>query len=327
MDFLEKLQDGRFLVLGRAGMDISPEPAGTSIAEAGQMVADLGGSAANIAVALCRYQLPASLLTVVSQDAVGQFCLAQLKQYGVGTEYVFTVDGEYRTSLAVTESRLLDHQTVIYRNGAADFQLSRAHIDQVDWTSYRGLVLTGTAFSDQEARDHAFYCVDRAKKAGLTIILDIDYRPYSWQGHKEAGEILSSLALLCDVVIGNDEEFAVMSGHQENENSAISLARSLAQDNNKLVIYKRGSQGSITFTQDDTFETGIFMVSALKPTGAGDAFMGGVLSGLQQGLELEEVVKRGSAAAAIVVSSIGCAPAMPTEKQLQDFMQQSQSQL
>lgn len=327
MDFLNKLQNGRFLVLGRAGMDISPAPAGTPIEEARQMVADLGGSAANIAVALCQYQLPVSLLSVVSDDAVGEFCRIQLKEYGVGTEYVFTVGGEYRTSLAVTESRLADHQTVIYRNGAADFQLSRDHIDQIDWSSYQSLVLTGTAFSNKQAREHAFYCVDRAKRAGLAIILDIDYRPYSWQGKKEAGEILSALAMMCDVVIGNDIEFSVLSGNQDTEDSAIAAARSLAERNNKLVIYKRGSQGSITFTQNDMFETGIFTVTALKPTGAGDAFMGGVLSGLQQGLELGEVVKRGSAAAAIVVSSVGCAPAMPSENQLQDFMQHYQLQL
>jgi len=58
----------------------------------------------------------------------------------------------------------------------------------------------------------------------------------------------------------------------------------------------------------------------LKPTGAGDAFMGGFVTGIMAGLDLEAAVKRGTAAAAIVVTRVGCAPAMPDEAELQQFM-------
>ena len=53
-DLIASLQQGRFLVVGRAGMDLYPEPAGTRITEALSFVADLGGSAGNIAVAIAR---------------------------------------------------------------------------------------------------------------------------------------------------------------------------------------------------------------------------------------------------------------------------------
>jgi 5-dehydro-2-deoxygluconokinase len=64
-------------------------------------------------------------------------------------------------------------------------------------------------------------------------------------------------------------------------------------------------------------------VTALKPTGAGDAFMGGFLSGLASGEVLNDAIKRGAATAAIVVTRVGCAPAMPDTKTVQDFIQQA----
>ena len=61
------------LVLGRAGMDIYPTPVNTKTAEVTEFFAALGGSSANIAVALCRLGQNASLVTCVSDDAVGAY--------------------------------------------------------------------------------------------------------------------------------------------------------------------------------------------------------------------------------------------------------------
>lgn len=54
--------------------------------------------------------------------------------------------------------------------------------------------------------------------------------------------------------------------------------------------------------------------------GAGDSFMGGFVSGLSDGLSVRDAVLRGSAAAAMVVARIGCAPAMPTRSELEAFL-------
>jgi 5-dehydro-2-deoxygluconokinase len=58
----------------------------------------------------------------------------------------------------------------------------------------------------------------------------------------------------------------------------------------------------------------------LKPTGAGDSFMGGFVSGLAAGYDLKTAVLRGSACASLVVSRVGCAPAMPTPTELDAFL-------
>ena len=65
---------------------------------------------------------------------------------------------------------------------------------------------------------------------------------------------------------------------------------------------------------------GIFEVKPLKPTGAGDAFMGGFIGSLLNDYSLEESIEIGSAAAAIVVTKVGCAPAMPDFNEIKSFM-------
>ena len=68
------------------------------------------------------------------------------------------------------------------------------------------------------------------------------------------------------------------------------------------------------------YETSIFPTTAVKPNGAGDSFMAGLLSSIAAGFDLKTSVIRGSACASIVVSLPGCAPAMPTEEQLNEFL-------
>ena len=66
---------------------------------------------------------------------------------------------------------------------------------------------------------------------------------------------------------------------------------------------------------------GIFPVKALKPTGAGDAFMGSFIGGLINNKNIEESIIYGTASAAIVVTKVGCAPAMPNLEEVLEFMQ------
>ena len=68
----ERLRDGRFLVLGRAGLDLYADPPGPRTEEAQRFTSALGGSAANIAAAIVKLDGTASLLTTVSDDAVGR---------------------------------------------------------------------------------------------------------------------------------------------------------------------------------------------------------------------------------------------------------------
>ena len=259
----------------------------------------------------------ATLVTCVSDDAIGRFALNQLDKYGVDRAHVRSVGGEARNSLAVVETRVEDHQSVIYRNGAADFQMNFEDVSAVDYATFGALITTGTVFAAEPSRMAAFHAFDLAKAAGLPLIFDIDYRPYSWISPQDASETLSRAGALCDVIVGNDEEFGFMAGGYDR---GLQKARELAQTSAKIVVYKMGDKGAIMLTSDTEIRTGIYPVTALKPTGAGDSFMGGFVSGLAAGYDLKTAVLRGSACASLVVSRVGCAPAMPTPTELDAFL-------
>jgi 5-dehydro-2-deoxygluconokinase len=147
-------------------------------------------------------------------------------------------------------------------------------------------------------------------------VFDVDYRPYSWASAGEAAEVCGRAAALADIVVGNDVEFGVLAGGTDGE----AQARALADGGATIVVYKRGEAGAITHAGGRETRTGIYLVEALKPTGAGDAFLGGLLAALAAGRGVEEAVLRGSAAAAIVVGRVGCAPAMPTTAEVDAFL-------
>ena len=81
-----------------------------------------------------------------------------------------------------------------------------------------------------------------------------------------------------------------------------------------------GEFGSKTLTKDKQFDTGVFPVQAIKPTGAGDSFMGGLIAGLANCMTLQEAEIQGSACAALVVTRVACSTAMPFQTELSEFL-------
>lgn len=311
------LSKNKFILIGRAGMDLYPDPPGTKTEEAVNFYSCLGGSSANIAVAITKLGGECSLVTCVSDDAIGRFAINELTKYGIATDFIRKVGDEARTSLALVETRIEDHQSVIYRNGAADFEMTKADIEQIEFEHYGALIATGTALAAEPSRSASFHGFEAAKQAGLPVIFDLDYRPYSWESREDASATYSKAGAMCDMIIGNDLEFGFMAGDYAK---GLEKARELAALPNKIVIYKMGERGAITLTNTQEIHTGIYPVTALKPTGAGDSFMGGLIASLAAGYDLRDSVLRGSACASIVVSKVGCAPAMPSLETLENFL-------
>lgn len=304
-----------FLVIGRAGLDLYADPPGSDIEEAARFTSALGGSGANIAAGIAKLGGTAALLSSISDDAVGRFVLRELDRYGVDRSRVECVKGEMRTSLAVVETRLENCQSVIYRNAAADFGLTVDDVMRAGIEEFGMLIVTGTALAAEPSRSATLLAMRKARAAGVPITFDVDYRPYSWTSTADAAATCRRAAGLSDLIIGNDLEFDVMAGGT----GGLALAKELAATCT-ATVYKMGEKGSLTFTRDASFETPIDTVAALKPTGAGDAFMAGLVTGLADGLALKKAVRRGTAAAAITVTRVGCSPASPTAGELDTFI-------
>ena len=317
LEFLiSKIQKNNFLLIGRAGVDIYPDPPGTKTENANKYVTHLGGSSANMGVQLTKYGGSCSLLTRVSNDALGKFAINQLDSYGVKSDLVKLEDNESRISFAIVESTIVDHQSIIYRHKAADLFLNKNDIENSNLQNYECILITGTSLAADPSRSAVLYALKLAKEKKIPVIMDIDYRPYTWESEDKAKEIYNLACDYCSGIIGNDDEFAILSG---NYDDGLSYAKKISR-NCDLVIYKMGEKGSITFANNEEIQRGIFPVKPLKPTGAGDAFMGSLIGAILKNYDLQKAVEIGSAAAAIVVTKVGCAPAMPDLDEVLDFM-------
>ncbi len=119
---------------------------------------------------------------------------------------------------------------------------------------------------------------------------------------------------LVDLLIVNDleaEELAKTKGHGD-----LGKLAELCP----VVIITRGTQGAICYSGDETIEVPAFKVDAVDTTGAGDTFVGYVLSSVVQELPLKEAMQRASAASALAVTKAGASVAIPTSAEVDQFL-------
>jgi 5-dehydro-2-deoxygluconokinase len=307
------------LCLGRAGVDLYAAQKNTPLEAVTQFNKSVGGSPANIATAVARLGGKSGVISVVANDGLGRSVVQFLQRNGVDTKGIKTSQSRALTSLALTEIQPTDCQVVIYRQNAADLQLSQADMDPAHIASSKILLITGTALSAEPSRAACFYAMACARAAGTQVVLDLDYRPYGWQSEDEAATTLVEASAQCNLLIGNLEEFAVLQRAMPTGTGAQSLLTASLH----TVIVKNGAQGCEVFTYGgQVYRQGIFRVAAQKPMGSGDAFAGALLWALCQGQDWPQALACGAAAAAINVSRDTCADAMPSLAELKAFMAQ-----
>ena len=308
----------KILVIGRAGMDIYPEPPGTKISEVKSFSTHLGGSAANTCVALSKLGVSSDLVTCISDDAIGEYIFKKLEDFNIGSNLCRRVDKNFQTQVAVVETILKNNQSILYRNNSCDLQLDKEDIDKINFQDYSAVFISGTALSSSPSREAVFYASEKASAMSIPLIMDMDYRAYNWESDEIKSNIYKKIMKEMDIIIGNDLEFNIAN----NSTDGLQLAKDFINEKPSIIIYKMGEKGSQVFTKEKELNFGIFKVEAIKPTGAGDAFNGGFISSLFQGFSLEDSIKRGSANAAIVVTKVGCSSAMPGSNELEKFINQ-----
>lgn len=305
------------LVLGRAGLDLYPQTDGGKTKDAKEFTADMGGSGGNIAAAMGKVGTKVALLTALSEDSIGDFVRQKLQACNVSDALLQTCQSNSRTSLAIAEVRPTDCDVVIYRNDAADLQLCLTDAIKAAVANCSNLVVTGTALISEPSRTTTLELMQHAQTNASCVWLDLDYRPWNWPDLQTTREIYRHAAQFSDVVIGNEEEFAVLTDDLE---AYIDVGNNGAAQ--QTILLKRGGHGASLFIQGNRLDTGVYAVTPLKPYGAGDAFLGNLVSHYHEHKDWQSAIARGSAAAAIVVSQRGCASAMPNTNEI-NLLQES----
>ena len=298
------------LVVGRAGLDLYPQPVGSKTRDAESFASDVGGSGANIAIAMRRVGGKVGLISAISDDPVGEFVRKRLDFEGVELQFMQTTFGDERTSLAIAEVRQEDCEVVIYRNNPADLRVVFDDNISLAIEQSSNLVVTGTSLIEADSRKQTLKMMAHAHKNKCKVWLDLDYRKWNWPDQETTRLVYQEAALLANVLVGNEEEFQIL---QEDINLQISQSGS----KNQLMILKRGKDGCSLFFGGDRLDAGIYSLPVLKPYGSGDAFLGNVIMNYMSSEDWQLAIEAGSAAAALVVSKQGCSSAMPKMEEIE----------
>lgn len=304
--------------IGRLCIDLNANEIHRPMEETRTFTKYVGGSPANITIAMSRLGLRTGFIGKISDDQHGRYIFEYLRQNGIDTDHVVTDKTGAVTGLAFTEIKSpTDCSILMYRDNVADLKLEPEEVDEAYIASSKALLISGTALAQSPSREAVFVALHYAKKHGVVTILDVDYRPYSWRSRTETGVYCRLVAEKCDVIIGGRDEMLLMelSGGDPSDEQ---IAAEWFEYGAKIVVVKHGGDGSVVFASDGSVHHGrTFPTEVVKTFGAGDAFAGSFIYGLLQGHPIPRCQELGSAAASIVVGSHSCSDAMPTLEQIE----------
>jgi len=174
-----------------------------------------GGGEANVAVSLQNYGDEAYFVSKVPEHEIGQAAINSLRRFGVNTDYV--VRGGERLGVYYLETGCsLRGSKVIYDR--AHSSISEAQPSDFDFdTIFKGVKGFHWSGITPALSDNAAECVRQAciaaKKAGVIISCDLNYRKKLWTSEK-AQSVMRPLMQYVDICIGNEEDAEMCLGYR-----------------------------------------------------------------------------------------------------------------
>lgn len=313
------------IAVGRLAVDLNANEIHRPMEETNTFTKYLGGSPANISVAVSRLGLKAGFIGRVADDPLGRFILHYLGDNNIDASHVVVDKSGAKTGLAFTEIKSpTDCSILMYRSDAVDLKLEVADVKEDYVKRAKAVLISGTALAASPSREAVFAVLELARKHKTVVFFDIDYRPYTWKSVEETAIYYSLAAEKCDVIIGTREEFDMleMFSNPGNTDDGVT-AKKWFDFNAKIMVIKHGKKGSFAYTLEGEQYTGaVFPVIPVKTFGAGDSYAGGFIYGLMQGYDPGKAMEIGAASASIVVSSHSCSDAMPGINKIERFIEQ-----
>jgi 2-dehydro-3-deoxygluconokinase len=153
-----------------------------------------GGGEANVAVSLANFGIPVDYITRLPNNDIGDACIQYLRQIGI---YFLEIGASARPS------------KVIYDR--ANSAIATAEVSMFDWDiifkDVKWFHWTGiTPAISQNLAEICLSAVQEAKKRGITISCDLNYRSKLWKYGKSPLDVMPELVKYCDIAIGNEED-------------------------------------------------------------------------------------------------------------------------
>jgi 5-dehydro-2-deoxygluconokinase len=292
-------------VFGRVGIDLYPNQLRTPLREVRTYTRFVGGFAGNVATGLARLGVRPAIVSRVGPDPHGEFVRDFLSAEGVDVRFL-AVDDRLMTPPTFCEVWPPDRFPItFYRYPTApDWQLAPEDFDEAEIAATPFLLATGTGLAQSPSRETTLAAM--AAHSGTTIV-DLDWRPTLWERADDYPACAQAAVREADIVIGNEEEVEAAAGD----------AGALLELGVRTLVLKRGERGALLLHDGREVDVPGHPVEVVNGLGAGDAFVAAFVQSLHGNLTLEDAVRRGSVAGAIVAAQLACSEAMPTLAELE----------
>jgi len=309
------------LCFGEALVDFFPERPGVPLEACEVFHRHLGGAPCNVAVALQRTGSRAGLMTLVGPDAFGSFVRERLASEGVSVRGV----GVHRTAKTgvtfVAVARDGARSFLFFRHPSADQMISPDDVDGALVGAARVFHLGSSTLCREPARAATLHALATARAAGCVVSIDPNWRPHLWDDPRQAPGLIEQVIAQADIVKISDDELQPLCGERDPVLAAARL-RALGP---ALVVITLGARGCLGVSAAGEVHLPGVRAEVVDTTGAGDAFVAGLLGALVPALgprpgravadlslaELRQACARGNQLGAQVVTQLGATAALP----------------
>ncbi|KAL6495439.1 hypothetical protein OROGR_030002 [Orobanche gracilis] len=313
---------------GELLIDFVPTECGVSLAESTGFKKAPGGAPANVAVAIARLGGSSAFIGKVGDDEFGRMLADILKENKVENSGM-RFDAKARTALAFVTLRADgEREFMFFRNPSADMLLTEVELDKDLIHKARIFHYGSISLIEEPCRSTHLAAMDVARKSGCILSYDPNLRLPLWPSEQAARQGIMSIWNQADVIklsaeqpkVISEEEVTFLTGGEDPYDDNVVLGR-LYHPNLKLLIVTEGAQGCRYYTKAFHGKVHGVKVQQVDTTGAGDAFVGGLLNSLASDPDLYKDEKKlrsalffANGCGAITVTGRGAIPSLPTKQ-------------
>lgn len=288
-------------------------------AQAETFGATFGGGEANVAVSLANYGLDAAFVTKLPTHEIGQMAVNSLRRYGVDTSYI--TRGGDRVGIYYLEKGASQRPSkVIYDRAYSAIALASKEdfdwekiFDGAEWFHFTGIT---PALGDNVA-EICLEAVKAAKKLGLKVSCDLNYRKKLWTREK-AGKVMAELMPYVDVCIANEEDasdvFGIKAENTDIEGGKIDgegykeVAKKLKErfGFSYVAITLRSSisandndWAAMLYDGNDSYFSRKYHMHIVDRVGGGDSFGAGLIYAMLDGKDAQGIIEFAVAASCL----------------------------
>ena len=282
----------------------------------------LGGATVNVAAGISRIGAPSALITITGDDETSKFVEAEIQKEGVVMDYSIVVPEKRVSGVYVHLTQECERIFKDYVDEAPDLQVTPEQLSEEAFKRASVFnICSGTMFHPT-ALATTRKGIEMAKEQGAIIAIDANIRPLRWSSEETCRDTITSFFEDSHILKLTDEELYFLTETDCLEEGIAKLNSYMIP----IILITVGAEGAYAILNGEVIHVPTEKVKAVDTTGAGDAFMAGVLrfvhfNGLPTVKEdLIKCVTFGNKMGALAATKPGALTALPHLEEIKEWL-------